>query len=77
MGAIGAALLAREHEGPTSFRGFDLSTRKVRLGSFSCDGCANCCEIVEVHLDGSIAGRWGGRCPRWTGRPEAAPGGSV
>jgi predicted CoA-substrate-specific enzyme activase len=69
MGAIGAALLARGHEGPTAFRGFDLSARRVELGSFHCDGCTNLCEIVEVRLDGTVAGRWGGRCPRWTGSP--------
>jgi len=74
MGAIGAALLARDHRGPTAFRGFDLSSREVRLGSFFCDGCENQCEIVEVHLDGDIAGRWGGRCPRWTGKPEGERG---
>jgi predicted CoA-substrate-specific enzyme activase len=70
MGAIGAALLARDHTGPTAFRGFDLSRLEVNLGSFHCPGCPNQCEIVEVSLDGTVAGRWGGRCPRWTGKPQ-------
>jgi predicted CoA-substrate-specific enzyme activase len=73
MGAIGAALLARGFPGPSAFRGFDLFRRKVELGSFGCDGCANGCEIVEVKVDGAVAGRWGGRCPRWSGKPDAAP----
>ena len=73
MGAIGAALLARGHAGPTAFRGFDLFRRKVELGSFGCTGCANRCEIVEVKVDGAVAGRWGGRCPRWTGNAPREP----
>ncbi len=69
MGAVGAAYLAQAHEGPTAFHGFDLPARKVKLGSFVCDGCSNHCEIVEVRIDGAVAGRWGGRCPRWSYAP--------
>jgi predicted CoA-substrate-specific enzyme activase len=75
MGAIGAALVARDlGPGPgvaTAFRGFDASKRDFQLRSFDCEHCTNRCEIMEVVSDGVVLGRWGGRCPRWTGRPKA------
>jgi len=68
MGAIGAAVLARERMqrgGPTKFRGFEVSHADYRTGSFQCDGCPNQCEIVEIFVDGALVARWGGRCDRW------------
>ncbi|QGP93988.1 BadF/BadG/BcrA/BcrD ATPase family protein [Neomoorella glycerini] len=70
MGAIGAALLARERwlktKSPTAFRGaraislFDCSPR-----SFICNDCTNNCKISELYLGGEIVGRWGSRCGKW------------
>ena len=69
MGAIGAALLAREEMAVLSrdshFRGLSLMDVDYRTGSFECDECSNECEILEVYVDGEVAGRWGGRCERW------------
>lgn len=69
MGAVGAALLAREAEsrtGRTSFKGFGVAEMEYRTGGFECDGCPNVCEIVEIYECGRVVARWGDRCGRWT-----------
>jgi predicted CoA-substrate-specific enzyme activase len=68
MGAIGAAMLSKsavreKHE--TSFRGFAVSEMEYQASSFECQGCPNLCEIVNIHVDGKILARWGGRCGKW------------
>lgn len=69
IGAIGAALLARfEVEGrdqKSLFRGFALSDLEFAASTFTCDGCPNICEIVNLSLDDKLLARWGGRCGRW------------
>lgn len=68
MGAVGAALLAREavaRKGPSSFEGFSVSEASFKTGSFECTGCANLCEVVEIAKDGHIIARWGDRCGKW------------
>lgn len=69
MGAIGAALLAKEetdnNNEKTKFKGFDISEIPYHNNSFECDGCPNTCEIVEIYEQDKVIGRWGGRCPRW------------
>ena len=68
MGALGAAMLARfamEDKGETSFRGFALSELDYQASAFTCDGCPNICEIVNLSLDGKLLARWGGRCGKW------------
>jgi predicted CoA-substrate-specific enzyme activase len=69
MGAIGAALLAREnHEmsgETTPFRGFDNSELDYETSTFLCDGCPNKCEIAQLKRGGKVLARWGGRCERW------------
>jgi predicted CoA-substrate-specific enzyme activase len=68
MGAIGAALLAKSavrDNRETSFRGFEISDMEYQAGSFECQGCPNLCEIVNIHADGEILARWGGRCGKW------------
>ena len=68
MGAIGAALLAREQGGGASaFRGFDLVDYRFATASFECDGCPNVCEVVEIKLDEQVLARWGDRCGKWSG----------
>ncbi|MDR7868713.1 MAG: acyl-CoA dehydratase activase [Sporomusaceae bacterium] len=68
MGAVGAALLAREQVGggPTAFRGFDLVDYRFRTAGFECDGCPNICEVVEIKLEENVIARWGDRCGKWT-----------
>lgn len=69
MGAIGAALLAKEMvrktEKQTSFRGFEVSEADFQTSSFECKGCPNLCEIVNIHLGGKVIARWGSRCGKW------------
>jgi len=71
MGAIGAAMLARETmarkgAAPGSrFRGFEASKVPFEGTSFECSHCPNRCEIVEISAWGRPVSRWGGRCPRW------------
>lgn len=72
MGAIGSAILAKEHynengEQETNFRGFDVADIKFKTSTFNCGRCPNNCEVVQVKmLDGDeIVARWGDRCGRW------------
>jgi hypothetical protein len=69
MGAIGAAILAREaaqRSGlPTRFKGFAISDLRYRTVSFECRHCSNHCEIVQVSVGTQVVARWGGRCDRW------------
>ncbi len=67
MGAIGAAILARDAVGssPTNFKGFDVSSIDYQTRSFHCNGCANTCEIVKIQVEGDTLARWGGRCGKW------------
>ncbi|MEG1500451.1 MAG: acyl-CoA dehydratase activase [Clostridiales bacterium] len=70
MGALGAALLAADnyHENgvPSKFRGFDMVDLDFVSTSFECDGCSNCCEIIQVLLDGKAVASWGDRCGKWS-----------
>lgn len=69
MGAIGAAMLAREampsatHD--TCFKGFSASQTDYRTTFFECRFCSNQCEIVQVSVKKHVVARWGGRCDRW------------
>jgi len=67
MGAIGAALLAKEAVVGlgTSFKGFEVSQVKYRTTSFECKACANLCEIAQLSTNGNVLARWGGRCDMW------------
>ncbi|MFH1486555.1 MAG: acyl-CoA dehydratase activase [Chloroflexota bacterium] len=69
MGAIGAAILAREEVGSrnngSQFKGFAISEADYRTSSFECKACANMCEIAQISLDGKAVARWGGRCDMW------------
>ncbi|MTI94600.1 MAG: 2-hydroxyglutaryl-CoA dehydratase [Firmicutes bacterium] len=66
MGAIGSAILAREHVErtgeATNFRGFGAADLHFEPVSYECDGCSNCCEIIQVKMDGKIVAVWGDRC---------------
>lgn len=70
MGAIGAALLSREHmeyngTQPTRFRGLAVSEQHYATSSFECKACSNLCEIVQIKKGREVIARWGGRCDRW------------
>ncbi|HME53859.1 MAG TPA: acyl-CoA dehydratase activase [Candidatus Lokiarchaeia archaeon] len=72
MGAIGAAILAKEYftekgdDYVSNFRGFDVADIDFTTSTFNCGGCPNNCEIVQVKMpSGEIVARWGDRCGRW------------
>lgn len=71
MGALGAALLARERwlEGKiaaTRFRGAKVvSELHAARKGFICDGCSNSCEVQEIILGGRRVAVWGSKCGKW------------
>ncbi|MBI5675152.1 MAG: CoA protein activase [Nitrospirae bacterium] len=69
-GAIGMALIAREHmknrEHGTIFKSFDLSKRAYEIKSFECKGCDNICEINRVKIEGEDEPLfYGSRCEKY------------
>ncbi len=69
IGAIGAAMLAREstQASPRAsrFKGFAAVQMEYRTVSFECRFCSNRCEVVQVSVRKRPVARWGGRCDRW------------
>lgn len=68
MGAIGAALLAREatrKTGRTNFKGFNIKDISFKTDSFECNGCSNACEVVQFYENDELIARWGDRCGKW------------
>jgi len=65
MGAIGAALLAREKMAATGarsrFRGWDLEQVHYTVREFTCKGCSNECDIRQFTIDGEKT-YWGDKC---------------
>lgn len=65
IGAIGAALLAREKVKAlglsTTFRGYDLTAIDYRIREFTCKGCTNYCDIKEFNVEGEKT-YWGDKC---------------
>lgn len=68
MGAIGAAIIARDavaKTGRSKFKGFDLTDSKLVSTSFECDGCSNKCEVVRINENENTIGYLGDRCGKW------------
>lgn len=69
MGAVGAALLAKDvvSKGvPTRFKGFGVADMEYKAGSIECNGCPNLCEVIEMTEQGQVIARWGDRCGKWS-----------
>ncbi len=79
MGALGAALLARQQfisgeSTPASFRGVgEISISSYTPKGFTCSSCANSCEISELYINGELTSRWGSRCGKWESLAEEVP----
>lgn len=75
MGAIGAALLAKEemtaHPGMSKFRGLSVTDLDFAPTSFECNGCTNHCEVVKVEQAGRVVAMWGDRCGKWSAKASA------
>jgi predicted CoA-substrate-specific enzyme activase len=71
MGAIGAALLAKDYiqesNTQTKFRGFNVADLDFIPSSIECVGCSNNCEVIQVRLNGAVVAAWGDRCGKWAG----------
>lgn len=70
MGALGAALLAREEcaagDGLSRFKGVDyVQDGDFVNRSFVCSACPNQCEVASMQRAGSTLAYWGDRCRRW------------
>ena len=65
VGAIGAALLAREKmsttRAPSRFRGWDLEQVDYTMREFTCKGCSNECDIRQFTI-GEEKTYWGDKC---------------
>jgi predicted CoA-substrate-specific enzyme activase len=66
MGAIGAALLAhrqlKKANISSKFRGFEQLLLNFAPTTFECDGCSNCCEVIQVEQEHRIVASWGDKC---------------
>ncbi len=75
MGAIGAALLAREeltaHPRDSKFRGFGVTQLDFSPTSFECTDCSNHCEVIKVEQAGQVVAMWGDRCGKWSAKVPA------
>ncbi|MCD6416587.1 MAG: CoA activase [Planctomycetes bacterium] len=75
LGAIGAALIAREErDGESDFRGFDLRSVSYELETFECHGCSNRCEIHKVSIEGRAPLYYGSRCGKYDEAKEDKKG---
>lgn len=70
MGAIGAALLARDRwrktGAATQFRGFHQLNLELAPSVFECKGCSNGCEVIRVEQDQITLAVWGDKCGRYS-----------
>ncbi len=69
IGAIGAAMLARDavqKTGRTRFKGFGTAEERFAASSFECGGCPNLCEVVEIKGGEQILARWNDKCGKWS-----------
>jgi predicted nucleotide-binding protein (sugar kinase/HSP70/actin superfamily) len=74
MGAIGVALLVREHmaerlasgnHAQSQFKGFDLADRCYESAVFECQACPNLCEINKITIADEPPLFYGARCDRF------------
>lgn len=71
MGAIGAAILAKEQvqkSGISKFKGLNIADDRFTSKSFECSGCSNRCEVVNICSLENIIGCFGDRCGKWSNK---------
>lgn len=69
MGAVGAAMLARDavrRTGQTKFKGFGIAEENFAASSFECRDCPNLCEVIEITGHEQILARWNDKCGKWS-----------
>jgi predicted CoA-substrate-specific enzyme activase len=67
MGAVGAALLARDGaaENLGRFKGFGITEVEYQASSFVCRDCPAGCEIARIAEGDHVVASWGGKCDIW------------
>jgi predicted CoA-substrate-specific enzyme activase len=76
MGAVGAALLAKEATGATAktrFKGFAVAEERFKAISFECSDCPNLCEVIEIAAREKVIARWSDKCGKWSNSVTADP----
>jgi predicted CoA-substrate-specific enzyme activase len=71
MGAIGAAILAKENlarENKTNFKGFEIATNDFVPRNIECNGCGNNCEVIAIKDGEKTVGCFGDRCGKWSSK---------
>jgi len=71
MGAIGAAILAKEQvqkTGVSKFKGFEIADSNFTSKSFECSGCSNRCEVINICNLENVIGCFGDRCGKWSNK---------
>lgn len=73
MGAIGAAILAKEYieesGKKTLYKGYNfVSEGNFQSSSIECQDCPNLCEVVCIKRNDEILTYWGDRCKKWENR---------
>jgi len=76
MGAMGAALLAKEVMAAnrvTGFKGYEyINQGSFQTRSIDCTGCPNQCEVVCIKRDQKAIAYWGDRCHRYENKLNGA-----
>ena len=69
MGALGAAILAKEYmkkrKSKSKFKGFRLADMNFKTTSFSCRDCPNSCEVVVFWENGKRIAFFGDKCGKY------------
>ena len=71
MGAIGAAILAKEElvrKEKTNFKGFEIATNDFVPRNIDCNGCGNNCEVIAIKDGEKTVGCFGDRCGKWSSK---------
>ena len=71
MGAIGAAILAKEElmkSGKSNFKGFEVANNDFVPRSIDCNGCGNNCEVISIVDGKKTVGCFGDRCGKWSSK---------
>ncbi len=63
MGAIGAAILAKNSELRRAFD-FEIENMDFRVRDVTCGKCSNNCDIICVYRGDALIDAWGNRCDR-------------
>jgi predicted CoA-substrate-specific enzyme activase len=75
MGAVGAAILARDavrKTGVTRFKGFGIAEENFAAASFECGDCPNLCEVIEITANEQVLARWNDKCGKWSNAPKTS-----